>query len=105
MPIKILGVIVGLIGLAMIVFAMFAWRELQVAAASPSTPSPASMPLTNFVSPGLFDSGNAGERTVKPAELARVAFNKIYIFGGGSFALIVVGILMVGMRGNTNRAN
>lgn len=94
-PMKVLGVIAGLLGLAMAVFAVMAWRELHSAATSESAPSADSMPLMRIVYPELFDTANAGAKPAKPAELAQAAINRIYIIGGGSFALIVAGILML----------
>lgn len=101
MPMKILGAIVGLLGLAMIVFAVMTWRELRTAAKSELAPTADSMPLTRFVYPEFFKPLNAGAKPAKPAELAQAAFNRIYIIGGGSFALIVVGIVMLTLPKNT----
>lgn len=95
MSIKVLGVFAALLGLVMIVFAVMTWRELWNAATSELAPTAGSMPLTRFVYPGFFDAGNAGTKPAKPAELARAAFNRIYIIGGGSFALVVAGIIML----------
>lgn len=91
MPMKVLGVFVGLLGLAMIVVAVMTWREVRSAATSELAPT-ASLPVTSFVYPKLFDAGNAG---AKPAELAQAAFNRIYIIGGCSFSLVVAGIAML----------
>jgi hypothetical protein len=92
MPMKLLGSFVGLLGLAMIAFAVMTWRELRSAATSELAPTADSMPLTRFVYPELFKPLNPGGKAAKPAELAQAAFNRIYIIGGVSFALIVVGI-------------
>lgn len=97
MSIKVLGVFAGLLGLAMMVFAVLTWRELRNAATSELAPTADSMPLTRFVYPRLFDAGNAGARPAKPAELAQAAFNRIYIIGGGSVALIVAGFIMLSL--------
>lgn len=97
---KILGSFVGLLGLAMIVFAVMSWRELRNAATSELAPTADSMPLTQFVYPDLFKPLNAGGKAAKPAELAQAAFNRIYIIGGGSFALIVAGIVMLTLPQN-----
>ena len=94
---KVLGVFAGLLGLAMMVFAVLTWRELRNAATSELAPTADSMPLTRFVYPRLFDAGNAGARPAKPAELAQAAFNRIYIIGGGSVALIVAGFIMLSL--------
>ena len=95
MPMKVLGVFVGLLGLATIVFAIMTWRELRSAATSELAPTGDSMPLTRTVYPELFDAGNAEATPAKPAELAQAASNRIYIIGGGSFALVVAGIAML----------
>ena len=79
------------------VFAVLTWRELRNAATSELAPTADSMPLTRFVYPRLFDAGNAGARPAKPAELAQAAFNRIYIIGGGSVALIVAGFIMLSL--------
>jgi len=94
MLMKVLGVFAGLLGLAMIVFAVMTWLELRSAATS-LAPTADSMPLTRFVYPEFFDAGNSGAKPAKPAELAQAAFNRIYIIGGGSFALVVAGIVML----------
>ena len=91
MPIKVIGVLAVLLGLAMFVFAVIAYRELHSAATSEFAPAADSMPRTRLVNPRLFDTGNTG---AKPAELAQAAFNRIYIISGGSFVLVVAGILM-----------
>ena len=95
MPMKVLGVFAGLLGLAMIVFAVTTWRELRSAATSKLAPTADSMPLTRFLYPKFFDAGNAEAKPAKPAELAQAAFNRIYIIGGGSFVLVVAGIVML----------
>ena len=97
MPMKLVGVIAGSLGLAMTVFAVMAWRELHSAATSELAPDADSMPLTRFVCPELFDTGNALLKPAKPADLVQSAFHRIYIIGGGSFVLIVVGILLLVM--------
>ncbi len=100
MPLKVAGVCAGLLGLTLIVFAVMTWRELRRAATSELAPTAASMPLTRFVYPNLFvagnagNTGNAGAKPAKPSELAQAALNRIYLIGGGSFALAVVGIAM-----------
>lgn len=95
MPMKVLGVFVGLLGLAMIVLAGMTWRELRNAATSALAPTADSMPLTRFVYPKLFDAGNPGVKPAKPAELVQAAFSRIYIIGGSSFALVVAGFVML----------
>lgn len=92
---KVLGVFAGLLGLVMIVFTVMTWRELRSAATSELAPTADSMPLTRFAYPKFFEAGNAGGKPAKPAELAQAAFNRIYIIGGGSFALFVAGIVML----------
>jgi hypothetical protein len=103
MPLKILGVIAGFTGVAMIVFTFFAWREMRGASTSSLAPSANSMPLTRFVCPELFATGSSGAKIVRPAELVQAASNRIYIIGGASVALIVVGIVLVVMPGDTKR--
>lgn len=101
MTIKVLGIFTGLLGLAMIVCMVMTWREMQsamlwreqmIAMKSELAPTPASMPLTSFVCPEFFDTQYAGH---KPGKLAQAAFNRIYIIGGGSFALVIAGIVML----------
>lgn len=93
--IKQLGVLAGLLGMAMHVFAILAWRERNSAVTSEVVPSADSMPLTRLVAPGLFDTENAGAMAEKPAELARAAFQRIYIIGYGSLALFLICILLL----------
>lgn len=92
---KVLGVSVGLLGLAMVVFAMMTWLELRSAATSELAPTADSMPLTRFVYPEFFKAVNAEGKAAQPAELAQAAFNRIYIIGVASFALVVSGIVML----------
>ena len=110
MTIKVLGIFTGLLGLAMIVCMVMTWREMQsamlwreqlstmtlreqmIAMKSELAPTPASMPLTSFVCPEFFDTPYAGP---KPGKLAQAAFNRIYIIGGGSFALVIAGIVLL----------
>lgn len=97
---KIPGAIAGLLGVAMTIFAIMAWRELHSAATSELATSADSMRLTRLVYPQLFESANAGlkpAKPAKPADLAQAAFNRIYIIGGGSCVLTVVGISMLVM--------
>lgn len=91
MLMRVLGGLAGLLGLALLVFAVMTWRELRRAATSELAPNADSMPLTRLVCPEFFDAGNAGDKPAKPAELARATLNRIYIIGGGSLALVVVG--------------
>lgn len=89
---KVVGFMAGLLALAILVFAVSAWFELRSAATSELVPSADTMPLTRLVYPELFDTANSGS---KPAELARSAFNRIYLIGSGSIVLLVVGILIL----------
>lgn len=95
MPMKVLGVFAGLLGLAMLVFAAMTWRELRSAATSGFAPTADSMPLTRIVYPEFSDAVNAGAKPAKPAEFVQAAFNRIYIIFGGTFALLVAGIAML----------
>lgn len=95
MLLKVLGVSAGLLGVAMLIFAVMAWLELRNAATSPIAPPDSSMPLTRIVYPELFDAATAGTTPAKPAELAQAVQTRIFIIGGGSLALIVVGIVML----------
>ena len=108
MKIKVLGVFAGLLGLAMIVSLVVTWREMRSAMTwreqlsamtlrehlsamtSESAPTAYSMPLTRFLCPEFFESSAA-----KPAELPQVVVNRIYIIGGGSFALVIGGIVLL----------
>ena len=76
-------------------FAVMTWRELQTAATSELAPSADSMPLTRSVYPEFFEPLNTGGRPAKPAELAQAAFNRIYLIGGVSIALVVAGVVML----------
>ena len=95
MAMKVLGACAVLFGLAIIVFAGMAYSELHTAATSELAPNTDSMPLTRLVYPEFFDAGNAGAKPAKPEELAQAAFNRIYIIGGGSFVMVVAGIVML----------
>lgn len=92
---KLLGACVLLIGLGMMVFAVGAYSELRAAATSVTPPSPEAMPLTRIVGPELFDTAKAG---TKPAELASMAMNRIYMIGGASLVLLAVGALLLVLK-------
>ena len=92
MIMKVLGACIVSLGLAMLVFAGMAYFELHGAATSETAPSADSMPLTKIVGPEFFDPGNAG---VKPAELARETFNRIYTIAGGGIVLAILGLLII----------
>ncbi|MFM7516649.1 MAG: hypothetical protein ACKO3V_06885 [Pirellula sp.] len=110
MTIKVLGVFTLLLGLVLIVCMVMTWREMRsamlwreqmstltlreqmIAMKSELAPTPASMPLTRFVCPEFFDTRFAGP---KPAKRAQAASNRIYIIGGGSFALEIAGITLL----------
>jgi hypothetical protein len=79
-----------------LIFAVMAWRELNVAATSPEAPAVDSMPLTKIVCPELFDAFQPGATPVKPAELASIAFTRIYLIGGVGLVSLAVGIAMLG---------
>lgn len=91
---KLVGAIAVLIGLVTVVFAIMTWRELRAAATSELAPTADSMPLTRVVYPELFELDEAEAQAVKPAELAQSVFNRIYMIGGASLALIFVGLLL-----------
>ncbi len=74
------------------IFAVLADSELHTAATAATPPSPDSMPLTKIVGPELFDTENAA---TKPAELASMAFNRIYIIGGASLVSLALGGLLL----------
>ena len=92
---KILGAFALLIGLVMMIFAVLAYSELHTATTSVTPPSPDSMPLTKIVGPELFDTEHAA---TEPAELASMAFNRIYIIGGVSLFSLAVGALLMVIR-------
>lgn len=87
-----IGVFIMLVGLMMLIFMVMAYRELHSAATSVTPPSVDSMPFSKIVNPELFAPGNAG---TKPATLAQRAFNRIYMVGGGSFVLVIIGIIIL----------
>lgn len=89
---KIFGVFAVLIGLAMMIFAALAYSELHSAATAATPPSPESMPLTKIVGPELFDPEHAA---TKPAELASIAINRIYVIGGASLVSLALGALLL----------
>lgn len=105
MVLKILGSFAVLIGLAMLIFAAMAYSELHSAATSETPPSVDSLPLVKIVCPELFDPGKAG---TKPATLARMAFNRIYMVGGVGIVLAVLGAVTVAVtlaRGTKQNAS
>lgn len=92
MMMKIVGALALLLGLLMLVFAVMAYSELNAAATSETPPPVESMRLTKIVAPELFDQDNA---SAKPATLARIAFGRIYMIGGGSLVLAMAGVLVL----------
>lgn len=92
---KILGTLALVIGLVIMAFAVLAYSELHTAATSATPPSPSSMPLTRIVGPELFDTKNSA---AKPAELARIALNRIYTLGGVSLLLLAIGAILLATR-------
>lgn len=95
MVMKTVGSVVVLLGLAALIFAAMACLELHRVATSETAPSPDSLPLTKIVCPELFDPGSAG---TKPATLARMAFNRIYLVGGAGVVLTIAGVVMIAAR-------
>lgn len=89
---KIFGTFAVLIGLVMMIFAVLAYSELHTAATAAMPPSPDSIPLTKIVGPELFDPEHAA---TSPAELASMAFNRIYIIGGASLLPLALGVLLL----------
>ncbi len=68
-------------------------------------PSADSMPLTKIVGPEFFDAGTSA---IKPAELARQTFNRIYAIAGGGIVLAITGFLILAVpqsRLKSNRAS
>lgn len=88
---KFLGGVIVLLGLSILGFAGMAHLELRAAATSEKPPAADSMPLTKIICPELFDAGNAA---VKPADLAKMAFNRVTMLGGGALLLATLGGLM-----------
>lgn len=89
---RILASVMLLIGILLFIFAALAYSELRTAATSPTAPSADSMPLTKVVGPELFDPDHA---KTKPAALAGIALNRIYMIGGGSALLITIAVLVL----------
>ena len=89
---KILGAFALLISLVMIIFAVLAYSELRATATSMKPPSRDSLPLTRIVGPELFDKEKAA---TKPAELASMVFNRIYMIGGASLFSLALGALLL----------
>ncbi|MEM7315368.1 MAG: hypothetical protein AAF497_19685, partial [Planctomycetota bacterium] len=79
---KSAGLVVCLMGIALIVFAFFARGELQSVASATTAPKPGENRFLKFVGPELFDKTPAESLPVKPAELASRIANRIYVVGG-----------------------
>ena len=90
MVVKLVGTFALVLGVVLVIFAGMAYFELHSAATSEKAPAADSMPLTRVVGPELFDPGKAG---MQPAELAAMAFNRIYAIGGGGILLAVLGVV------------
>ncbi|MCA9058804.1 MAG: hypothetical protein KDA85_09900 [Planctomycetaceae bacterium] len=87
---RILGLLIALLGVALFVLSVMSWRELRDAATSGQMPSAEAMPLTRIIYPRLFE---IEETVVKPAELARDAFGRISLIGTGSLVLLMIGVV------------
>ena len=97
--IKAAGMIVALMGLALIVFAFFARGELQSAATSMAAPKPGDFRLLKFVGPELFTPPPAADgEPAKPAELATNVANRIYLVGGFGGLMVLVGGALLMLR-------
>lgn len=97
---KVIGAFAALIGLVLFVLAVLAYSELRTAATSATSPSPDSLPLTEIICPELFAPGHAG---TKPAALARIAMNRIYMLSVVAVALFGGGVYVLFMGESTNR--
>ena len=96
---KTLVTVVILAGAAGMIFSIMAYLELRGATTGVSSPSPDAMPLTKLVGPELFDPSMAVKR---PSELAELAFNRIYMIGGGSMFMLFVGAMLLLKRNRSS---
>lgn len=92
MKLKFLGGGVLVLGLVIMLFAGIAYFELHAAAKSPTAPPADSLPLTRIVNPELFDPATAGK---DPESLARSAFNRICMIGGGGLVMAILAVLIL----------
>ena len=76
MILKILGLLMDFLGVALLIFAVMAYSELN-SLATAATPSPEDATLTKIIGP-YFDASSAN---TKPAELADRVFKRIYFVG------------------------
>jgi hypothetical protein len=89
---KILGSFALLLGLGLFLFAILSYSELRTAATSENAPAVDAMPLTRIVGPELFDPDHV---QTKPAVLASIALNRIFMIGGSSFFFVMLGVLLL----------
>ncbi len=82
------------LGGLLLVFGVLAFFELRSVATTSTTPSPDGMYLTKIIAPELFDPGRA---KANPSTLAKIAFNRIYMVGGGAFIFAMLGVLLIGL--------
>ena len=90
MILKILGLLMDFLGVALLIFAVMAYSELN-SLATAATPSPEDATLTRIIGPEFFDASSAN---VKPGELADRVFKRIYFVGACSIAMIVLGPIL-----------
>ena len=89
---KVLGAIALLLGVALLVFTLLTYSEFNALVSSPTPPAAEEMRLVGIVGPELSDPKHA---TTKPAVLAGIVMNRIYLMGGGSILCMALGGLMI----------
>ena len=91
MRLRIVGFLLDFIGVALFFFAVMAHSELK-SVATATAPSPEDATFLKIIGPELFDSSLAN---IKPAEMADRVLKRIYFIGACSFAMIILGPLLI----------
>ena len=91
MRLIIFALLLDFIGMALGICALMAHSELK-SLATAAAPSPEEAALLKIIGPELFDSSLAN---TKPAEMADGVLKRIYFIGACSFAMIILGPLLI----------